>query len=105
MLNTAGLAPVAISWQGLRKKNPDVIVVACEDVSIARARDEVRLLSDRPGWKDLKAVRRGLVFLADGRCFTRAGPRLVDGLEALAWALNPNLFARPPEHVLQLFRD
>lgn len=105
VLNTAGLAPVAVDWQHIRKKNPDVIVVACEDMSVGRAREEFRLLSDRPGWRDLKAARRGLVFVGDGRCFTRAGPRLVDGLESLAWALNPNLFPRPPAHVLQLLRD
>jgi iron complex transport system substrate-binding protein len=105
VLNTAGLAPISIEWQSLRKKNPDVIVVACEDMSVERARDEFRLVTDRPGWRDLKAARRGLVFIGDGRCFTRAGPRLVEGLEGLAWALNPNLFPRPPAHVLQLLRD
>lgn len=105
VLNTAGLAPIAIDWQSLRKKNPDVIVLACEDMGIERAREELRLITDRPGWRDLKAARRGLVFIGDGRCFTRAGPRLVDGLEGLAWALNPNLFPRPPAHVLQLLRD
>ncbi|UCC73841.1 MAG: ABC transporter substrate-binding protein [Gemmatimonadota bacterium] len=105
ILNTAGLAPVAVSWESLRKKNPDVIVVACEDMSVERVRYEIRLLTDRPGWRQLKAVKRGLVFLGDGRCFTRAGPRLTDGLEALAWALNPNLYPRPAQHVLQLFRD
>lgn len=105
VLNTAGLAPITVAWDGIRKKNPDVIVVACEDMGINRVRDEIRLLTDRPGWRDLKAPRRGLVFIGDGRCFTRAGPRLVDGLEGLAWALNPSAFPRPPEHVLQLLRD
>ncbi len=105
ILNTAGLAPAGFTWEGLRKKNPDVLVVACEDMSIERARSEIRLLTDRPGWKDARAVKRGLVFIGDGRYFTRAGPRLLDGLEALAWALNPNLFPTPPREVLQLFRD
>jgi iron complex transport system substrate-binding protein len=105
LLNTAGLAPIPVEWDHIRKKNPDVIVVACEDMGVERLRDEIRLLTDRPGWRDLKAARRGLVFVGDGRCFTRAGPRLVDGLESLAWALNPNVFPRPPANILQLLRD
>jgi len=105
VLNTAGLAPIPVAWDSIRKKNPDVIVVACEDMGIDRAREEFRLITDRPGWRELKAARRGLVFIGDGRCFTRAGPRLIDGLEALAWALNPSGFPRPPTRVLQLVRD
>jgi len=105
VLNTPGLAPVPVDWSALRKKNPDVLVIACEDMSIERVRQEIRLLTDRPGWKALRAVRRGLVFVGNGSCFTRAGPRLMDGLEAMAWALNPNRFPRPPEDILQLFRD
>ncbi len=81
------------------------MVIACEDMDVERLRSELYLLTARAGWREIKAVKRGLVFIGDGRYFTRAGPRLVDGLEGLAWALNPNLFEAPAHEILQLYRD
>jgi iron complex transport system substrate-binding protein len=50
-------------------------------------------LRGRPGWADLTAVREGRVvpYLAD-IVTTRPGPRFVEGLEALARAIHPELF-------------
>jgi iron complex transport system substrate-binding protein len=104
-LNTAGLSPTRVHWQELRQRNPDILIVACEDMSIERIRSEMPLLTDRPGWSALSARRLDRVFLGDGACFTRPGPRLLDGLEALAWAIHPDCCPEPPPHVLQKFRD
>ncbi len=50
------------------------------------------LVAARPGWGDLSAVKNGQVFPFDDNLLSRPGPRLVDGLEALAKLLRPELF-------------
>jgi iron complex transport system substrate-binding protein len=38
-----------------------------------------------PVWRELRAVREGMVFPVDGSgLFNRPGPRVVDGVEVLA---------------------
>jgi iron complex transport system substrate-binding protein len=46
----------------------------------------------RPGWENLSAVKNGQVLPFDDNLVSRPGPRLVDGLEALARLLRPELF-------------
>ncbi len=46
----------------------------------------------RPGWENLSAVKNGQVVPVDDNLLSRPGPRLVDGLEALAKLLRPELF-------------
>ena len=46
----------------------------------------------RPGWDALAAVTDGRVFPFDDNLVSRPGPRLVDGLEALARLLHPEAF-------------
>ena len=105
VLGTPGVSPNRFRWPDLRRRNPDVLVVACEELSMERVRAEMGLLTDRPGWSDLAAVRRGRVYLGDGRCFIRGGPRVIEALEALAWAIHPDRFEAPPPEVLQRFGD
>ena len=45
----------------------------------------------RPGWKDLTAVRDGAIRPIDDVIVTRPGPRLDDGIRALALAIHPDL--------------
>ncbi len=60
---------------------------------IARSRRDLPVLTNRPEWPRLKAVRDGRVFLADGnQYFNRPGPRLVESLEILAELLHPEAF-------------
>lgn len=44
------------------------------------------------GWKELSAVKNGDVYLVDGNLTSRAGPRIVEGLEELARIIHPELF-------------
>lgn len=50
------------------------------------------LVSARPGWENLSAVKSRQVLPFDDNLLSRPGPRLVDGLEALAKLLRPELF-------------
>jgi iron complex transport system substrate-binding protein len=74
-----------IEWDALCAYAPEVLVVMPCGFDIARTRQEMHLLTDRPGWADLPAVRTGRVFLTDASAyFNRPGPRIVRGLEILA---------------------
>ena len=47
----------------------------------------------RPGWGEMTAVVNGEIeVMADDPVITRPGPRIVDGLEALARAIHPDAF-------------
>lgn len=52
----------------------------------------VESVAARPGWDGLTAVKEGRVLPFDDNLVSRPGPRLVDGLEALAKLLHPNAF-------------
>jgi iron complex transport system substrate-binding protein len=61
---------------------------------IPRTQAEMHWLTNRPGWRSLRAVRGARVYLADGnQYFNRPGPRLVETLEILAEILHPRLFS------------
>jgi iron complex transport system substrate-binding protein len=50
------------------------------------------VVAGRPGWDVLTAVMESRVFPFDDNLVSRPGPRLVDGLEALAKLLHPEVF-------------
>jgi iron complex transport system substrate-binding protein len=50
------------------------------------------MIAARPGWESLTAVQNKAVYIVDGDIISRAGPRIVDALEAIARALYPELF-------------
>jgi iron complex transport system substrate-binding protein len=49
-------------------------------------------VSARPGWNALTAVKDQKIFPFDDNLVSRPGPRLVDGLEALARLIHPEAF-------------
>jgi iron complex transport system substrate-binding protein len=87
---TGDPASTAIQLEDLIAADPKLILLgdAAYDPSITPAS-----VAARPGWSGVTAVRDGkvLVMLED-KVITRPGPRIVDGLEALARAIHPELF-------------
>jgi iron complex transport system substrate-binding protein len=83
-----------MTWDALVASDPDVLLVSPCGFDLARTRSEMGPLTGAPGWRDLRAVRTGRVYLADGNAyFHRPGPRLVESLEILAETLHPGAFA------------
>ena len=81
----AGQPSRCVSWNDLGAFSPEVLIVAPCGLDFERAAAEARALAQRPEWGSLPAVRADRVYPADGGAyFSRAGPRLVDGLEFLA---------------------
>ena len=93
VLGVAGRHADPISFERLAAADPDVIWVTPCGFDVARTRTEMPALAGKPGWRELRAVREGRVYLADGNAlFNRPGPRVVEALECLAEALHPEAF-------------
>jgi len=96
-LGTAGAHSTTLPWQAVRDADPDVIVVAPCGFGVERTLPEMPTLAAQPGWRDLRAVCAGRVYVADGNLyFNRSGPLLFDTPEILAELLHPTAFA--PAH-------
>jgi iron complex transport system substrate-binding protein len=84
------------AWSSLAELaavDPDVLVIAPCGFDLARTRQELAPLVDAPGFRELRAVREGRVFLADGFLhFNRPGPRIAESLEIYAEILWPERF-------------
>jgi iron complex transport system substrate-binding protein len=52
----------------------------------------VEMISSREGWGDVLAVKNERIYVIDGDIVSRAGPRVVDALEAFALAMYPDYF-------------
>ncbi|UZK64929.1 ABC transporter substrate-binding protein [Sphingomonas sp. M1-B02] len=80
-----------LEWDTLIAADPDVIVMMPCGYRIPQTLGDLAPLVDRPGWRDLSAVRQGRVFVADGHhFFNRPGPRLVESAEIIAQCLDDN---------------
>ena len=77
-----------ISLEELVKQDPDFIILG--DTVFGGVTPD--LVKQRAGWAGLKAVKSGAIFPFDDNLLSRPGPRLVDGVEALAKLLHPDLF-------------
>jgi len=90
LLGSAGSHAPTVDWPTLRAADPEVLITMPCGFDIARTREELSLLTGRPGWGVLRAARTGRVALADGnQYFNRPGPRIAESLEILAEILHP----------------
>lgn len=78
---------VQVSVEELLSRQPDVIVLG--DYTYGGVTPEQ--VRARAGWDALTAVQQNKVFTFDDNLVSRPGPRLVDGLEAMAKLLHPDL--------------
>jgi iron complex transport system substrate-binding protein len=79
----------------------DAIVAAQPDVLFAAwcgAGDRVPLekIMEQRGWQQLAAVGEGRVFCINDELLNTPASNLMGGLQAIAWALHPDLFVQPP---------
>jgi len=74
-----------LTWERIAEADPDVIVVMPCGFDEAGAQAQIETIAGRPEWQALRAVREGRVHPVDANgCFSRPGPRLVEGIERLA---------------------
>ena len=75
-----------ISIEELLVQNPDIILLGDSAYGVTP-----ESVGQRSGWKTLGAVQNGKVYPFNDDLVSRPGPRLVDGLEALAAIIHPDL--------------
>ena len=93
LFGIAGAHSPWMTWEDLKRADPEVIAVLPCGFDIERARREMPALTERPDWPGLRAVRNGRVYLTDGnQYFNRPGPRIAESLEILAELLHPRHF-------------
>ena len=82
-----------IEFDRLLEVDPEVILLMPCGFNMERTALELNVLTSKPGWNQLKAVRDQQVYLTDGnQYFNRPGPRMADSLEILAEILHPRMF-------------
>jgi iron complex transport system substrate-binding protein len=75
-------------------RDPEVIVLTDADLPFNPQTPE--MVAARPGWETVTAVQNGAIYAVPGSLFSTPGPRLIDGLEALATLLHPDLYPAHP---------
>jgi len=73
------------SVEKLVEKNPDMLICS----KAMNAKDGIKAT---PGYKDLNAVKADKLYEIDNNLLDRQGPRLADGLEAMAKIIHPEAF-------------
>jgi iron complex transport system substrate-binding protein len=88
VVGRAGMDSVRVTWDDIRAAAPAVVVHAPCGYRLAEAQRLGAELPDLPG---------AALYATDANhLFSRPGPRLVDGVEALAWILHPASVDGPP---------
>ena len=91
VLGRAGEQSRYVTWPEIVEAKPEVIVLMPCGFPIERTKRELSIVTSRPEWRDLPAVRNGQVYVVDGPAyFNCSGPRLIDGIELLAGLLHPD---------------
>jgi iron complex transport system substrate-binding protein len=75
------LASVQTDWNDVKSRNPDFICIAW--VGVRRQKVKKQLISGRPGWDEMDAVKQDKILILEEELYCRPSPRLLDGLENL----------------------
>jgi len=87
-----------VAWHEVRVAAPEVTVFMPCGYYLEEAEEEADSFLHQADFADTPAVRNGNAFAVDATSyFSRPGPRIVDGLEILAWAVHPDSYPPPPD--------
>jgi iron complex transport system substrate-binding protein len=84
--NESGSYP-AYGVETVLSKAPEVIILSSMDSK----RDYLNLTKMWQAWKDLPAVKRNAIYVIDSNLVDRPTPRVVEGLEAMARMIHPEI--------------
>ncbi len=97
MLSNPSGDSIVTSWEKVVKYNPEILVIAPCGFTVNRTLEEMHVLTQKPGWNTLKAVKENQVFIADFDMFTQSSVNtLVNGIELLAGLFHPEAI-QPPQ--------
>jgi iron complex transport system substrate-binding protein len=81
---------VTTSSEEILKANPEVIIISNGAMS-SLAGLTPSTVAARPGWNETSAVQNNQIYLIAENTITIGGPSIIDGLEAIAKAIHPEL--------------
>lgn len=74
-----------LDWDALIAADPDIVVMMPCGYRVPQTLVDMASLADHAGWRSLRAVREGRVYVTDGQYFfNRPGPRLVESAAIIA---------------------
>lgn len=100
-----GAQSPTLTWDDLVTYAPDVVIIMPCGFKLEQTQRELPLLTQRPEWQQLPAVRDQRVYAVDGNAYlNRPGPRIVDSAELVAGLIQPGVFAAqiPPGSYLRV---
>ncbi|MGH2661992.1 MAG: cobalamin-binding protein [Actinomycetota bacterium] len=97
LLNEPKQRSRTVTWRNIADAAPEVVAFMPCGYYLPEAEEEAGGLYLVPEFKETTARAEGTVYATDASSFfSRPGPRIVDGLEILAWAIHPDTFPEPP---------
>jgi iron complex transport system substrate-binding protein len=96
LLGVAGGHSEPVPWEDLKGTYPDRLLLMPCGYDLRQARVDAEQNRERLQPVAGAAIRRGQAWLCHGSNFSRSGPRVVDGVEALAHILHPDRFPDAP---------
>lgn len=96
LLGTAGSHSAEVPWEELAGLDPDCLLLLPCGWNLAQARADADRARERLRSIAGPAMEAGSAWIGHGSYFSRSGPRVVDGTEALARVLHPSAFPDPP---------
>ena len=94
-----------VTWREIANAAPEVLVFMPCGYYLEEAEDQALRLYESPELRETTAYAEETIFATDATSyFSRPGPRIVDGLEILAWAIHPDAFPEPPEGTISRVR-
>jgi iron complex transport system substrate-binding protein len=98
LLNTKGERSRTVRWKEVGDAQPEVVVFMPCGYYLTEAEAEATRIYAVPEMRPTTAITSESVFAVDASSyFSRPGPRIVDGMEILAWAIHPEAFPEPPD--------
>ena len=90
-----------VTWREIADAAPEVVVFMPCGYYLEEAEQEAARIYGVPEFRATTAFASRTVYATDASSyFSRPGPRIVDGLEILAWAIHPDDFPPPPEDAI-----
>lgn len=96
VFSNAEEASVQCTWEDVRVLNPDVVCMAWVGVKEEKMKPEA--VRKRPGWEGVKAIQEDRIFVLEESLYCRPSPRLLLGLQKLAYLLHPDIYPEPDEN-------
>jgi iron complex transport system substrate-binding protein len=97
LLNAKGERSRTVTWKEIGDSQPEVVVFMPCGYYLEEAEAEATRIYAVPEMRPTTAITSESLFAVDASSyFSRPGPRVVDGMEILAWAIHPEAFPEPP---------